>query len=67
MTEGKITIKATIPQTQGAFKSLDGGGARITLDLDVDSASKYFQFWQLSNTRLLWVTGELGFVLPEQI
>ena len=60
MKEGRISITATVPPIQGAFKYLDGGGARVTLDLDPSCAVKYLQFIQLANRDLLAVVGELG-------
>lgn len=56
---GSIKITATIPPIQAAFKALDGGGARITLDLDPESATRYFHFWQMASRELLLVRGEL--------
>jgi len=55
----KIDIIATVPPIQGAFKFLDGGGARIALDLDPSSAVRYLQFIQIANRDLLLVEGEL--------
>lgn len=60
MAKGTIKITATIPPIQAAFKFLDGGGARVTLDLDPESAGKYFAFIQLANRQQLIVKGELG-------
>ena len=60
MTDGRISIQGTIPPIQAAFRFLDGGGARVTLDLDPSCAVKYLQFIQLANRDLLRVVGELG-------
>ena len=60
MAKGTISILATIPPIQAMFKGLDGGGARITLDLDPTSASKYWAFCQLANREMLLVKGELS-------
>jgi len=62
MAKGTISILATIPPIQAAFKYLDGGGARVALDLDPKSAQKYFAFLQVANRGLFHVTGELGLV-----
>jgi hypothetical protein len=61
--DGKISIIATIPRIQAAFKYLEGGGARITLDLEPASATKYFQFIQLADRQGCIVTGSLGLEL----
>ena len=60
MTEGRISIRATVPLIQAAFKFLDGGGARVTLDIDPASVSKYWEFIQLANRQMLEIVGELG-------
>ena len=59
MGVSKVNILATVPPIQAAFKFLDGGGARIALDLDPSSAVAYFNFIQLANRNLLLVKGEL--------
>lgn len=58
----KINITATVPAIQAAFKFLDGGGARITLDLDPTSAQDYFKFAQIANRQMMIVKGELELV-----
>ena len=60
VANGRISIQATVPPIQGAFRFLDGGGARITLDLEPESADKYWQLMKLANRQLLTVIGELG-------
>jgi hypothetical protein len=58
--KGTITVQASVPQIQAAFKYLPGGGARISLDLTPESTQKYLAFIQIADREMMLVNGELS-------
>lgn len=45
----KIEFIAHVPPIQAMFKALDGGGARIALELDPKAAFTYYPFMVKAN------------------